>query len=117
MRTTEDRIERVERRTKRLRRKREMRMTAALSVAGALCAFGLVGTIGLLGSGAEGTFVISGTYGSSILFDSASGYVFVAIIVFVIASTITSRILRHRRAHLLGQDASLVPGLGKRKDL
>ena len=98
MRSVDERVAAVRRRSARLRRRRSDRMLAVLVC---IMVFPLVGLAGkvmtdALPAPAEST---SGLFGAASLFgSSAGGYVLVAVLAAVIAAAVTAILMLHRRS-------------------
>ena len=95
MRTTEERIELLHRRTREMERQRSNRQVAGFGGASALLALLLIAvmiqTIGLTPSGTDDSFT-----GSSLLGESAGGYVLAAVIAFFVGVIVTAVCYRMR---------------------
>lgn len=94
MHDTAERIKRVKLRVRRLQRTSESRLISALSVLCIILSLSLVGIIGAMLGGSRG--IVSGLYGTMLLYEGAGGYVLVGVIAFVAAVIITTLCLRHR---------------------
>jgi len=95
MRTAQERVAALHQRAARLRRRREK---AALAWLGSACCILLVSLTGLVFNAGHGhTGVSPGAYtGATMLFESAGGYVLVAVIAFAVGAIVTTVLLRRR---------------------
>ena len=96
MHSTEQRLALVEARTRALARQRTQRRAAGLSALSGCLLLGLVLLIGQLG-GLKHDVVSGSMAGSSLLADSAGGYVLVALLSFAAAVIITTVCIRQRQ--------------------
>jgi len=94
MHDTTERIKRVKLRVRKLQCTSETRLINALSVLCIILSLSLVGVIGVMTGGSWG--IVSGLYGTMLLYEDAGGYVLVGIIAFIVAVIITTLCLRYR---------------------
>ncbi len=88
MRNVEERMAMVTNRIRALERRRERRETAGLSALSVFLVLALVTLLGQLGGGGTGTFP-EGMAASSLLAESAGGYVLTAVLAFMAGVTVT----------------------------
>ncbi len=99
MRTVEERIAAVQKRSARLRRKRSDRLLGALACLMLLPVAGLVGSLAIGGMPASADSD-AGLFGTASLFgSSAGGYVLVAVLTAAIAVATTMLLMIRRQAH------------------
>ncbi len=111
MRTAQERVAAMHQRARQLRCRRA---NAALAQLGALCVVLLIGLTTLaLDMGRPHTGVSPGQYmGSTMLFESAGGYVLVALAAFAVGVIVTAVLIRRRKRENLGNTTSKSGNMG-----
>ena len=96
MKTTEERLEVIHRRARALKRQRDAARMRGLGGASGAMAICLVALITVFGKGGH-DITGSGYAGTSLLSESAGGYVLVAVVAFAIGVAITVLLIRSRK--------------------
>ncbi len=96
MRSTEERISLMHRRTEELQKRHEKRILIGMGSVSALLGLILL-VVTVVSVGAPGAITDAAMAGTSMLADSVGGYVMVAVISFIAAVVITATCLKKRR--------------------